>query len=219
MIKYPIFFLTGQWWHIWNGSVPIEFLHYIPCSPAAAFWMADLRLRSEDTTRKISQNKHSQAAAAHSSHRRRWRRINQTLHSELCGLERREITLSPSAWLQDSGTGDRVAECIQCLWCVVVCGVQAIREYFLLQWILARERWGARTPAHCCQARQDTLHPRLVQGVQWATGIRTEKIRDKWRYGDTYKHGEARVGAWDHLSVCLGAAAWPPLYCPTRSES
>ena len=62
------------------------------------------RLRSEDTTRKISQNKHSQAAAAHSSHRRRWRRINQTLLSELCGLEPREITLSSSAWLQDSGT-------------------------------------------------------------------------------------------------------------------
>ena len=104
MIKYPIFFLTGQWWHIWNGSVPIEFLHYIPWSQAVAFWMADLRLRSEDTTRKISQNKHSQAAAAHSSHRRRWRWINQTLLSELCGLEPREITLSSSAWLQDSGT-------------------------------------------------------------------------------------------------------------------
>ena len=36
---------------------------------------------------------------------------------------------------------------------VVVCRVPAIREYFLLQWILAREQRGAQPAAHCCQAR------------------------------------------------------------------
>ena len=150
--------------------------------------MADLRLRSEDTTRKISQNKHSQAAAAHSSHRRRWRRINQTLLSELCGLEPREITLSPSAWLQDSGTGDRVAECIQCLWWCGVC--RPLENTFCCNgyWHVSSEEPGHQltaaklartisTPGWCrlCNEQQGSGQRRYVTSGDMETRIDMER--------------------------------------------
>ena len=179
MIKYPIFFLTGQWWHIWNGSVPIEFLHYIPCSPAAAFWMADLGwgVRTQPgKSRKINIRRQQQLTVLTAGGGGE----SIKLSSPNCAASSHGRSPShplPGCRTAALETGWRsVSSVCGCgVWCV-----QAIREYFLLQWILAREQWGARTPAHCCQARQDTLSNPGWCRVYNAMSNRDSDTEDTW---------------------------------------
>ena len=217
MIKYPIFFLTGQWWHIWNGSVPIEFLHYIPCSPAAAFWMADLGwgVRTQPgKSRKINIRRQQQLTVLTAGGGGESIKLSSP-NSAASSYRRSPSHPLPGCRTAALETGWRSVSSV--CGCGGVC--RPLENTFCCNgyWHVSSEEPGHQLTA--AKLARTHSSPRLVQAVQWATGIRTEKIRDKWRYGDTYKHGEARVGAWDHLSVCLGAAAWPPLYCPTRSES